>query len=148
MANFTTADRIGGIGGYIGGISSLLGGNLLNLGGNQQDFVSRETFDLSLQLASSQRDNAILSAELNTEKKMVEVFNSLNDKINRIVTDQSAINSAQAVTNCGFTSAIAVAQNNISQLLGMTKTVIPNSSVCPGWGTATVSIETGTATTT
>jgi len=123
-------------------IGNLFGGSANN------NMVSRETFDLSMQLSKSERDNAILSAELNTEKKMVEVFNALNDKINNAVANQTAINSAQAVTNCGFTSAIAVAQNNIAQLLSLTQMKIPNTSVCPGWGTATVSVSTGTGTTT
>jgi len=117
------------------GLSGILGG-----GG---DYVSRETFDLSLQLAKSQQDNAILSADLASEKKMVEIYNSLNDKINRVVGDQTAINAAQAVSNCGFTSAIAVANNNIMQLMGMTKLVIPSANVC----TAGTTTSTGTTTT-
>lgn len=62
--------------------------------------MSKETFDLSMQLSASQRDNAILTAELNTERKMIEVFNSLNDKINKVVADQTAVNAQQAVYNC------------------------------------------------
>lgn len=111
------------------------------------DAVNKETLDMALQLTNSQRDNAILTAELNTEKKMVEVYNALNDKINRLNTEQAAINSAQSVTNCAVTSQLAVAQTNINTLMGLTKTVIPNSNVCPGWGTATVSVETSTTTT-
>ncbi len=79
---------------------------------------------------------------------MVEVYNALNDKINRLNTEQAAINSAQSVTNCAVTSQLAVAQSNINTLMGLTKTVIPNANVCPGWGTATVSVETSTTTTT
>lgn len=133
----------GALGSGIGGRSGGAGGNCPG-----SDTVSRETFDLSLQLAKAQQDNSILTAELNTEKKMVEVYNSLNDKINRVVADQTAINSAQAVTNCAVTSQLAVAQSNIATLMGLTKTVIPNANVCPGWGDATVSISTGTTATT
>ena len=113
---------------------------------NGNGIVSRETFDLSLKLSESERNNAILAAELNTEKKMVEVFNALNDKINAMERDQAAVNSAQAVTNCAVTSNIAVMQNNITQLMSLTKMVIPNGNVCPGWGNATVSIATTPAT--
>lgn len=82
------------VAGSVGLASALFGGNGGNLfgglfGGNNNG-VSKETFDLSMQLSASQRDNAILTAELNTEKKMVEVFNSLNDKINKVVADQAA----------------------------------------------------------
>lgn len=133
----TTA--LGIIGTVLGGLA-VAGGNAGNLGWNNQNtqYVSRETFDLQNELIRSERQNAILSADLNTEKKMVEVYNSLNDKINRIVSDQAAINSAQAVTNTAVTSNIAVMQNNINQLMGLTKLVVPNTSVCPGWGNVTI----------
>lgn len=137
------------VAGSVGLASALFGGNGGNLfgglfGGNNG--VSKETFDLSMQLSASQRDNAILTAELNTEKKMVEVFNSLNDKINKVVADQTAVNAQQAVYNCAANSSISVLQTQVAQLLGMTKTVIPNSSVCPGWGNATVSVAASTTT--
>lgn len=140
-----TTGIIGTALGAMNSVFPLLGGNGRTVVcGNNGDFVSRETFDLAMKLASSESTNAILTAELNTEKKMVEVFNTLNDKINGVVSDQAAINSAQAVTNCATTSALAVAQNNIAQLMGLTKIVIPNGNVCPGWGDAKVSIATTT----
>jgi len=123
-----------------GGLGNILGGNA---GGG---YVSKESFDLSMQLAESNSKLMLANADLNTEKKMVEVFNALNEKINKVVTDQTAVNAAQAVTNCGFNSAIAVAQNNINMLLGLTQMKIPNTSVCPGWGTVNVTPATTTTT--
>ena len=114
-------------------------------GRSSSDYVSKESFDLALRLANSERDNAILAAELSSEKKMSDVFTTLNDKINQVVSDQSAINSAQAVTNCAVTSQLAVLNNNVAILMGLTKTVIPNGNVCPGWGDATVTVSTSTA---
>lgn len=109
------------------------------------DTVSKETFDLALRLSNSERDNAILTAELNTEKKMVEVYNALNDKINQLVNDQAAINSAQAVNNCATASQLAVLNSTTAQIMGLTKLVVPNGSICPGWGDATVTVSTSTA---
>ncbi len=147
-AGLTTGIIGTALGAVNSGILPILGGNGRNAaGGSGGDFVSRETFELAMKLSASESANALLSAELNTEKKMVEVFNTLNDKINGVVSDQAAINSAQAVTNCATTSALAVAQNNIAQLLSLTKVVIPNGNVCPGWGNATVSVSTTPATT-
>ncbi len=114
-------------------------------GNCSKDTVSKETFDLALRLSNSERDNAILTAELASEKKMSDVFTTLNDKINQVVTNQTAINSAQAVTNCAVTSQLAVLNNNVATLMGLTKTVIPNGNVCPGWGDVTVSVGTTTA---
>lgn len=109
------------------------------------DYVTKESFDLALRLANSERDNAILAAELSSEKKMSDVFTTLNDKINQVTNDQNAINSAQAVTNCAVTSQLAVLNNNVAILMGLTKTVIPNGNVCPGWGDATVTVSASTA---
>jgi hypothetical protein len=134
------------IGTILGGLGVLGDGALLG-GAANSNYISKEAFDLSLQLSDSKRDNALLSAELNTEKKMVEVYNALNTKINDAISNQTAINSAQAVTNSAVTSTLAVAQNNIAQLMALTKVVIPNSSTCPGWGNVTITPTTTTTTT-
>lgn len=156
MADFVAGrgtEALGIIGTVLGGVAvaaqGVLGaggaGMAPRTGGTGSDTVSKETFDLALRLSNSERDNAILTAELNTEKKMVEVYNALNDKINAAVANQTAINSAQAVTNCTVTSQLAVLNNNVATLMGLTKTVIPNGNVCPGWGDATVTVSTSTA---
>lgn len=143
-----TTGIIGTAGFGLSALGNLLGGwNAAQTADSGAQPVSKESFELSMKLSESERNNAILTAELNTEKKMVEVYNALNDKINRIKSEQDAVNSTQAVTNSLTTTQLAVAQNNIAQLLSLTKMVIPNGSVCPGWGTATVSVSTGTATT-
>lgn len=147
-AGLTTGIIGTALGAVNSGILPILGGNCRNAAGcNSGDLVSRETFELAMKLSASESANSLLSAELNTEKKMTEVFNALNNKINSVVSEQAAINSAQAVTNCATTSALAVAQNNIAQLMSLTKVVIPNGNVCPGWGNATVSVSTTPATT-
>lgn len=157
MADFVAGrgtEALGIIGTVLGGVAVAAQGALGAGGvgmtprsgtGTDTDTVSKETFDLSLRLANSERDNAILTAELNTEKKMVEVYNALNDKINAAVANQTAINSAQAVTNCAVTSQLAVLNSNVATLMGLTKTVIPNGNVCPGWGDVTVSVGTTAA---
>ncbi len=146
-AGLTTGIIGTALGAASSGLLSGVLGNGRTVTANGDEYVSRETFELAMKLASSESSNALLSAELNTEKKMVEVFNALNDKINTAISNQAAVNSAQAVTNCATTSALAVAQNNITQLMSLTKVVIPNTNVSPGWGNATVSVSTGTTTT-
>ena len=143
-ANAALATGIIGTAGFgLSALGNLLGGwNAAQTADSGAQPVSKESFELSMKLSESERNNAILTAELNTE-----VYNALNDKINRIKSEQDAVNSTQAVTNSLTTTQLAVAQNNIAQLLSLTKMVIPNGSVCPGGGTATVSVSTGTATT-
>lgn len=116
-----------------------------------QQHVTKETFDIQNKLIEAERSNALLASELNTEKKMVEVFNAATSRINEVEkelshklfylekkVDDSA--AAQAVVNCGFSSAINLLQSQAAQFMGLTKTVIPNTSVCPGWGEVAVSI--------
>jgi hypothetical protein len=42
------------------------------------------------------------------------------------------------VYNATQTGAIACIQGQIAQLQGLTKLVVPNTSVCPGWGGITI----------
>lgn len=149
MADFVAGrgtEALGIIGTVLGGVAVAAQG-VLGAGGagaprtaTGTDTVSKETFDLALRLTNSERDNAILTAELNTEKKMVEVYNALNDKINAAVANQTAINSAQAVNNCATASQLAVLNSTTAQLMGLTDTVVKNGKICPGWGDVKVSI--------
>lgn len=143
------------------GLSVLGGSNPISglFGGcNNANYVTRDMLDLELKVIECQKDNAILNAELNTEKKMVEVFNASNNKTNevfdrlsnriltleRIVADNAA---SQAVINCNASSSIGILQTQVGQLYTMTKMVIPNGNVCPGWGNVEVTVSPTTTTT-
>lgn len=45
----------------------------------------------------------------------------------------------QKVYNATLNGAVSCIQGQIAQLAALTKLVIPNTSVCPGWGNVTVS---------
>lgn len=44
----------------------------------------------------------------------------------------------QRTYNAVNTATISCIQGQVATLLGLTKTVIPNGSICPGWGNVTV----------
>jgi hypothetical protein len=44
----------------------------------------------------------------------------------------------QRVYNATSTAAIGCIQSQIAQLMSLTKLVVPNGSVCPGWGNVTI----------
>ena len=46
----------------------------------------------------------------------------------------------QRVYNTANTAAINCMQGQIAQVLSLTKLVVPNGSICPGWGDVTVSV--------
>ena len=159
MVSFTAADRVGSIGGYIGGIATLLGG-LGGLTGCQGgDYVSKEAFEMQTKLTAAEKENAILAADLSSEKKMVEVYNAATNRINTVREElsgrildlerQVASNAAaQGVINCSVQSGLAVANSQIAQLMSLTALRIPNTRVCPGWGAVKVTPEITTTTTT
>ena len=139
--NFTAADRIGGIGGYIGGVSALLGnGGLLNgiLGGGQMcgENVPVNRYEMSMQRELSNKDMEIAYLKGRDEAKSdsLELYRYVDGKfagVERELADQRVFNATQIGT-------ISCMQGQIAQLQGLTKLVVPNSSVCPGWGNVTV----------
>lgn len=53
----------------------------------------------------------------------------------------------QKVYNATNTATISCISNQVAQLMALTKLVIPNTSVCPGWGGVTVAPATTPTTT-
>lgn len=159
MANFTVADRVGGIGGYIGGISAILGmlggacgGAMPVAGGAAPAFVTKDELTMAMTIAGKDSEIATLKSEQNTEVKIADVYERLITRINADRNAQMDWNATQSVNNAQMSSAIAVNANSIGAIQGIlgqiTKTVIPNSSVCPGWGEVTVKPATTTTSTT
>lgn len=147
--NFTTADRIGGIGGYIGGISALLGGangtGLLGAQAVEDRCVTRHEMDLLREIIDSKQANAILVAQTDVDKKIVDVYNALakqdkdiREKMESNAKEQNKINMDQAVYNGVNTATLNCMQGKIEELLALTARRVPNTSVCPGWGDVTV----------
>lgn len=44
----------------------------------------------------------------------------------------------QRVYNATANATIGCIQNQVNQLMGLTKLIVPNGSICPGWGEVTV----------
>lgn len=84
-------------------------------------------------LAEKDAKIAQLSAELDTDRKLIQVWDNLNTK--REATDKDV---ATLKAKCDYMQYI---------LGNITKVVVPNTAVCPGWGAYTVA-PAGTTTTT
>lgn len=122
------------------GGNNILGGRMAAIGAaDGEHLVSRYELQLT-------QENAVLKAQADVDKKLVEVYNSINDKANSIRESFNAFEKEQLVYNGVNTATIGCIQNQVNALMGMTKLVIPNSSVCPGWGNATVTVTPGTTT--
>jgi hypothetical protein len=121
-----------------GGLGNLLGGGCAN------QYATKTELAYAQELAKKDSEIALLKSEQNTEIKIADVYDRLLTKINANQQAQADWNAAQAVNNCKLSNAVAVNSNSISALQNccnsITKLVVPNSSICPGWGDVTVSV--------
>lgn len=135
-----------GLGLSIGALSlAALSGGLGNLGGifgnntcieNQP--VNRYEVRLQQELAAKDSRISLLESNIYVDSKISDVYERLNAKIG-IVEGQLC---EQRVYNATLNGAVSCIQGQIAALQALTKTVIPNTSVCPGWGNVTVTPET------
>lgn len=92
-------------------------------------------------------------AELETEVKLRDAntytlgeINKVRDYVDRRFERVECSINQQAVYNATNNAALNCIQGQVAQLYGLTKLVVPNSSICPGWGDVTVSITPATTT--
>lgn len=93
--------------------------------------VSREAFDVSMALSRAEKDNAILKAELDDEKKIVEAYTTLDRKIGGVDKHLDETIGAQAVVNCNLSNRIGILESKVNQLMSMTKLGITPESLWP-----------------
>ena len=122
-----------------GGLGNILGG-FNNCGCSENMMVNRYELNQENRIAKLETEVALRDANIFTDQKIAEVYERLDSKIRGV---EAGLN-AQAVYNATNTAAINCIQGQVAQLFGLTKLVVPNTSVCPGWGEVTVSIPTTT----
>lgn len=118
-------------------------GNILGIGaGNCHENMPVNRYELSQEsrIAKLETEVALRDASIYTDQKIADVYERLDSKIRGV---EAGLN-AQAVYNATNTATINCIQGQVAQLFGLTKLVVPNTSVCPGWGEVTVSIPTTT----
>lgn len=132
--NFTAADRVGSIGGYIGGAAALLGGNVLNgLFGSRNGecesdhVVNRYEAEKDAKIAKLETDIKLRDANTYTDGKMLELYQYVDGRLRNVESQLCQ----QAVVNTQVTANLSCLQNQVATLAGMTKTVIPITNVCP-----------------
>ena len=146
--NDYASKEVGGtaLGLSIGALASeLLGGNLGNIfGGNR----SGDNAPVSRYEAKLQSENAELKTEIKlrdsniyTDGKILELYKYVDNKFSCVEGQLCE----QRVYNATNTAAISCIQGQVAQLLSLTKLVVPNASICPGWGNITISPATTTS---
>lgn len=133
--------------GLLGG---LFGGNRNygNCGCSPADMpITRYEADMMQQLSAKDGKIALLESNIYTDQKLADVYDRLLTKINANKEAQDALNMQQAVYNGTNTAALNCLQGQVAQLYSLTKLIVPNASICPGWGNVTISPATTTPTT-
>lgn len=148
---------LGAVGTYGALQSGALGGLLGGLGGgysrpvevltSDDKAISRYEAKMMQDLAAKDGKIALLESNIYTDQKIADAYSKLDAKICANKDAQDAINLQQAVYNGTNTAAVGCIQGQIEQLMSLTKLVVPNSSVCPGWGDVTITPSTSTTTT-
>lgn len=128
--------------------AELLGGNLGNLfGGNrgcEEHVVSRYELSQANRIAELETEVKLRDSNIYTDGKILELYKYVDGRINGV----EAQICQQNVYNATNTAAINCINGQIAQLMSLTKLVVPNPSICPGWGDVTVSVTPATTTTT
>lgn len=113
--------------------------------------ISRYEANLLLALNNKDAEIANLKSDQYTDQKIVEtttylqgLIRQLEAEVRKNKEEQCQINTQQAVYNGANTATLQCMQNQIAQLYGLTKLVVPNTAVCPGWGDVAVTPKTAT----
>lgn len=112
-----------------GGLGNLLGTNYNNCGCSDNMMVNRYELSQEQKIAKLETEVALRDANIYSDQKLSEVYKDLSARINGL---EAGLN-AQAVYNATNTATINCIQGQVAQLFGLTKLVVPNTSVCPGY---------------
>ena len=137
----TALGLLNGLGGMAGLAANAAGCNSCGGCCSENTPVSRYEMNQAQTIAAKDAEIGLLKADKYTDQKLSEVtaylmgqIKDLSNEVRANKDEQAGVNMQQAVYNATNTAAISCLQNQVAALQGLTKLVIPNSSVCPGWG--------------
>ena len=106
--------------------------------------VNRFELEQSNKIARLESDIALRDANIYNDQKSLELYKYFDGEIKRI--DKTLCE--QAVYNATQTGVISCIQGQVYQLQSLTKMIVPNTSICPGWGEVTITPTPAATTTT
>jgi hypothetical protein len=126
-----------------GGLNGILGGgcNNYNHGCSENNMVNRYELAQESRISKLESEIALRDANIFNDQKLLELYKYIDGKLEGV----NGALAGQAVWNATQTANINCMQGQITQLFGLTKLVVPNTSVCPGWGNVTITPSTTTA---
>ena len=130
-----------------GGLGNVLGLNGLNgLNGgcvcSDDRVINRYEATQSARIAELETEVKLRDANVYTMSEM----GKLRDYVDRRFDHVEHELGDQRTYNATNTATISCISGQIAQLMSLTKLVVPNGSICPGWGDVTVSVTPATTT--
>lgn len=120
------------------GIGGLFGGNTCA----ENQLVNRYEQGLIQENAALKADKKLLESTIYTDQKLLEVYKYFDGELKDIRAHQCDKWAAQGIINAKFESGMDVLATQVASINGtlgsITRTVIPNANVCPGWGNVCV----------
>lgn len=117
-----------------GGLGNILGVNSCAVGCNENMPVNRYEAEKDAKIAKLESDLALRDATtyiLGETGKLRDYFEAKFDRVEHQLSEQAVYNAANTAT-------VGCISGQVAQLFSLTKLVVPNTSVCPGWGNVTI----------
>lgn len=102
--------------------------------------VSRYEAAQNAKIAELETEVKLRDANIYTDGKILDLYKYIDGKVGCI----EAQICEQRVYNATNNAAVSCIQAQVAQLMSLTKIIVPNGSVCPGWGDVTVTPATST----
>ena len=121
-----------------GGLGNIFG---VNQNGCAEDhFVNRYELNMQNTITNKDMEIAYLRGRDAAKSDSLELYKYVDGRFNAVERELADNRTYNAVN----TATISCMQGQIAQLLALTKVVVPNTSICPGWGNVTVTPATTT----
>jgi hypothetical protein len=114
-----------------GGFGGLFGGN--SVACHEDHLINRYEASQSARIAELETEVKLRDANTFTMGEMGKLRDYVDGRFSAVEHELCD----QRVYNATNTAAISCIQAQIAQLASLTKLVVPNSSICPGWSTTT-----------
>jgi hypothetical protein len=104
--------------------------------------VNRYELEKEQKIAQLEAQIALRDANTYSDQKLLDVYKYFDGELKDVRAAMCANDKAQAVINAKFESGFGILNTQVTSIsntiANLTKTVIPNSSVCPGFGAVEV----------
>jgi hypothetical protein len=114
-----------------GGVGGLFNGNAASCGKDAS--INRYEAEMQSKIANLETEVKLRDANVFTMGEMNSLRNYVDARVGAVEKELCD----QRVYNATNTATVGCIANQVNQLMGLTKLVIPNASICPGWTTTT-----------